>query len=160
MPNRNQIQSNHTGVTTTTMTRPSRRVASGAQSAFHSAAQTSGHTSDGLFLPLLLAFLCLPLAVPLLWSSGLYDWYRDLDIERQFRVTALFCFGTLLYAAAARELCIEPLAQWSGRIAGLAGFILLLMFSWKASMLCGAVIANDRVEQHFNGQQIVTREDQ
>jgi hypothetical protein len=111
-----------------------------------------------LFLPLLLALLCLPLAVPLLLSSGLYDWFRDLHIERQFRVVAVFCSGALLYAAAVREFCHEPLAQWSGRIAGIAGFILLLTFAWKASVLCSSVSARDHVERHFSEQQYATRD--
>lgn len=158
MTNTKQIPISNTSPIKRTTTRPLRPAASGAQSEFHSAAQTSGHTSDGLFLPLLLALLCLPLAVPLLLSTGLYEWFRDLRIQEQFRVVAGFCSSALVYAATVREFCREPLAQWSGRIAGAAGFMFLLAFAWKASVLCASVTEDDRVERHYSEQQIVSRE--
>lgn len=150
--------SNTTPITRTAMTPRSRRVASGAAYESHSAAKASHHTSSGLFLPLLLALLCLPLAVPLLLSSGLYEWFRDLHIQEQFRVVAVFCSASLLYAASVREFCRDALAQWSGRIAGIAGFMFLLAFAWKASILCDSTTVEDHVERHFSEQQVVTRE--
>jgi len=153
MPHR-QMNMNHTTQTTP----QSRLKVFGDRSGFHSAAKASPRTSSGLFLPLLLVSSCSLLAGLLLSSSGLYEWFADLNIDRQFKVVAVFCSGALLYAAAVREFCHEPLAQWSGRIAGLAGFILLLTFAWKASVLCSSVGARDHVERHFSEQQYATSE--
>lgn len=156
MTHRNQIQSSHT--TKTATTRQLKPRGFGAQSASRSVESQSHHTSSGLFLPLLSALLCLPLAVPLLLSSGLYEWFRDLHIQEQFRVVAVFCSASLLYAASVREFCRDALAQWSGRIAGIAGFMFLLAFAWKASILCDSTTVEDHVERHFSEQQVVTRE--
>jgi len=147
MPHR-QMNMNHKTPTTP----QSKLKVFGDRSGFHSAASRSHHTSSGLFLPSLLALLCLPLAVPLLLSSGLYEWFRDLDIQAQFRVVAVFCSVDLLYAASAREFCRDSLAQWSGRIAGAAGICFLIAFAWKASVLCASTTINDHVERHYAEQ--------
>lgn len=139
-------------------TRPSRRVASGVRSESHSHAQTSGRTSAGLFLPLLLASSCSLLAGLSLSSSGLYEWFRDLHIQEQFKVVAVFCSSALLYAEAVREFCRDSISQWSGRVAGAAGVLLLMVFAWRSAMLCASTSVDDHVERHYSEQQVVTRD--
>lgn len=141
-----------------TTTRLSKHVACGGPSKSLSVASQSLPTSSGWFLQLLSVSSCSLLAGLLLSSSGLFEWFGHLDIQSQFRVVAVFVSCALLYAAAVRELCQDRLAQWSGRIAGLAGVLFLMVFAWHSSAMCGTVQMRDHVERHYSEQQVVTRD--
>lgn len=130
----------------------------GDRSGYLSHAKASRHTSSGWFLPSLLASACSLSVVLWLWSGGLFEWFRDLDIQTQFRAVAAFSGASLLYAAAVREFCREPISQWSGRVAGAAGVLLLMVFAWRSAMLCASTSVDDHVERHYSEQQVVTRD--
>lgn len=153
MPHRTM---NHMNQTQTTQ--QSRLKVFGDRSGFRSHASRSHRTSSGWFLPLLLVSSCSLLAGLLLSSSGLYEWFRDLDIQTQFRAVAVFSGASLLYAAAVREFCRDSISQWSGRVAGFAGVVLLMVFAWRSAMMCASTTVEDHVERHFAEQQIVTTE--
>lgn len=156
MPHRTM---NHTTHTTPT-TQRSRLAVYGGQSGFHSHANRSRHISSGWFLPSLLASACSLSVVLWLWSGGLFEWFRDLDIQTQFRAVAVFSGASLLYAASVREFCRDAISQWSGRVAGAAGIILLMVFAWRAAVLCASTTVHDHVDRHYSEQQVVTRERQ